>query len=130
MIIVDTSALAKIMVEEKESPALRGELQTLSDRGEQFSISTLAVTELRRLAIRLGISAELIDPVVRPFRTLRLTEAVLQLAGRLAHKQLGTLDAIHIATGLITEAQSIITYDAEQAKAALLEGINVLQPGN
>lgn len=46
-------------------------------------ISTLALVELRRLAIRLGLEPERVEPVVRPFRVLRLTEGILQLPGRI-----------------------------------------------
>lgn len=129
MILVDTSALAKLLVEEDASGVLRASLSEASSRGEMFLISTLAIVELRRLAIRLRIEPERIDPVVRPFRVLRLTEAILQLAGRFPHQHLGTLDALHLASALAAEVPVILTYDERQAAAARSEGLQVLQPG-
>lgn len=129
MIVLDTSALAKLLVEERESPDLRTELSSRSNSGEEFAISTLAVIELRRLAIRFGIEPERVEPVVGPFRVLRLTEGILQLAGRIPYRQLGTLDAVHVATALVAEAQAVLTYDDRQAEAARAEGLRVIQPG-
>ena len=128
MILLDTSALAKLLIEERQSPELREELSSRSVAGEVFVISTLAVTELRRLAIRLAVEPERIEPVIRPFRVLRLTEGILQLAGRIPYRQLGTLDAVHVATALIAEASSVMTYDVQQTQAARAEGLAVIQP--
>ena len=128
MIVVDTSALGKLLVAEAESTALRDLLARRSRAGEEFAISTIAITELRRLAIRLDISSERIEPIVSQFRVLRLTESVLQLAGRLPARHLGTLDAIHIATALAVEATELITYDLRQADAAEHEGVLPLAP--
>ena len=63
-----------------------------------------------------------------PFRVVRLTEGMLQLAGRLPHRNLGTLDATHIATALSIEAEMIITFDARQGEAARHEGLQVATP--
>lgn len=128
MILVDTSALTKLLVEEAESESLRAALARLSDDGEQFAISTLATVELRRLAIRLDVSASLVEPVLHPFRVLKLTEAILQLAGRIAHRNLGTLDAIHLSTCLAAEATGLLTYDRTLADAAGAEGLAVYFP--
>lgn len=130
MILLDTSALAKLLVEERESPALRAELSSRDAAGEEFAISTMAVIELRRLALRLAIGPELVEPVIRPFRVLRLTEGMLQLAGRIPYRQLGTLDAVHVATALVAEAKGVMTYDARQAEAARSEGLLVECPGS
>ena len=52
IVSVDTSALAKLLVEEVESAVMR---EYLADGiRDQFVISTVAVTELRRLAIQVG----------------------------------------------------------------------------
>lgn len=128
MILLDTSALAKLLVEEAESAELRRELSSRSRTGQEFAISTLAVIELRRLAIRLSVGSEHVEPVVRPFRVLRLTEGILQLAGRIPFRQLGTLDAVHVATALVVEARGVMTYDRRQAEAVRAEGLDVVRP--
>ncbi|QTV80150.1 type II toxin-antitoxin system VapC family toxin [Microbacterium sp. NIBRBAC000506063] len=128
MILVDTSALAKLLVEEAESSSLRDALAASSNAGEEFAISTLAMTELRRLIVRLDIDSSLIEPVIRPFRVLRVTEGILQLAGRFPYRNLGTLDAVHLATALTAEASAVATYDRRLAEAAEAEGLGVLRP--
>lgn len=128
MIVVDTSALAKLLVAEEESGALRRFLAQRSTDGEEFAISTIAVTELRRLAIRIDVPLEAIEPIVSRFRVLRINEAMLQLAGRLPVRHLGTLDAIHIATALAAEATALVTYDLRQADAAEREGLRPFSP--
>lgn len=128
MIHLDTSALAKLLVQEPESDALRAHLTTGGEAVTQFAISTIATVELRRLAIRLGLEAARVEPVLRPFHVLRLTEGILALAGRLSSPHLGTLDAIHVATALTAEADTLLTYDSRQAAAAAVEGLTILSP--
>jgi predicted nucleic acid-binding protein len=130
MNLLDTSALAKLLIEEDESAALRAEMSMRSAQGQRFAISTIAVTELRRLALRVEIAPERAEAVVHAFRVLRLNEGILQLAGRIPHRHLGTLDAIHIATALTGEARTLITYDLRQAEAAAGEGLQVARPGS
>jgi predicted nucleic acid-binding protein len=129
IVAVDTSALAKLLVDEAESGPLRQHLAHSAAAGDQFAISTIAVTELRRLAIRLGVDGAHVEPVLRPFRIVRLTEAMLQLAGRFPHPNLGTLGAIHVASALSIEAAALISYDGRQSDAAGVEGLNVDSPG-
>jgi len=130
MILIDTSALAKLLVEEKESAALRAALSTRAAQGESFAISRVAVVELQRLCIRLDVAPEHARPVLRPFHLLRLTEAMMQLAARLPYRHLGTLDALHIATALAAEAGELMTYDERQREAAEAEGLSVSRPGH
>ncbi|GAA1814697.1 type II toxin-antitoxin system VapC family toxin [Agromyces neolithicus] len=128
IVAVDTSALAKLLVEEDESDHVREFLGDRSRLGDVLVISTIAVTELRRLARRLDIDAAAVEPVVRPFHTLRLTEGILQLAGRFTQPHLGTLDAIHIASALTAEAGELLTFDRQQGAAAVAEGLASVRP--
>ena len=66
MILLDTSALAKLLVEEKESAALRFALSTRAAHGESFAISRAGVVELQRLCIRLDVAPEHAQPVLPP----------------------------------------------------------------
>lgn len=129
IVAVDTSALAKLLVEEDGSVEVRGFLLERSRAGDEFVISTIAVTELRRLAIRLEIEPSAVEPLVRPFHILRLTEGILQLAGRFTTPHLGTLDAIHIASALAAEAGELLTFDRRQRSAAEPEGLVAATPG-
>ncbi|MFV0318708.1 MAG: type II toxin-antitoxin system VapC family toxin [Microthrixaceae bacterium] len=127
---VDTSALAKLLVEEAESPALRTYLQDPPHHIDEWAISAIATTELRRLALRLEIDQALIEPVITPFRVVRLTDGMLQLASRLPQRNLGTLDAIHIATALSIGAGVFVSYDDRQLSAARAEDLAVVTPGH
>lgn len=129
MILLDTSALAKLLVEEKESVMLRSALSSGAMQGETFAISRVAVVELQRLCIRLDLAPEHVRPVLQPFHLLRLTEAMMLVAARLPYRQLGTLDALHVATALTAEARGLMTYDIHQSKAAEAEGLAVSHPG-
>lgn len=129
MIVLDTSALAKLLIEENESAHIRSDLFLRDRRGTECAISTIAITELRRLAIRMNVAPKHLEPVVGPFTVLRLTEGILQLAGRLPTRQLGTLDALHIATALVAEAHTLMTFDERQGQAARAERLTVVHPG-
>ena len=71
MILLDTSALAKLLVEEIESAALE-ELLTTDYRPQDLAISVLTVTELRRFGIRLDLEVSQVDTLLRQFAVLRL----------------------------------------------------------
>lgn len=126
--LLDTSALGKLLIEEQESAALRAHLKNVADGGEVLCISSLAVAELRRLAIRLDIGLGEAQSVVERFGVVRLTEAILHQAGTFPQRHLRTLDALHIATAIAVEAGSVITYDARQAAAARDQGLLVAAP--
>lgn len=129
IVALDTSALGKLLVEEPESGSLRDHLRDQASAGDTFCASSIAVTELQRMTVRLDLAVEAYHRVVAPFTIIRLTEGVLQLAGHLPHRHLRTLDAIHIASALTVEARSLLTYDRRQSDAARLEGLLVTGPG-
>src|SRR5699024_12061754 len=91
MILIDTSALAKLLVEEKESAALRAALSTRAAQGESFAISRVAVVELQRLCIRLDDALEHARLVLRPFLLVSLAEALPQLTSLLPNIRLDTI---------------------------------------
>ena len=125
--LVDTSALAKLMVEEAESAALQSYLRSRAS-SDTFVVSVVGLTELRRLAIRLDVPPA--DPlaVADRFEVVAVTESMLHLAGTFPHRHLGTLDAIHVATAVVVGARTLVTYDTRQAEAAAQEGLVVVAP--
>lgn len=127
--VVDTSALAKLLIEESESPELRTYLADDGVGVDEWVISTIAVTELRRLAVRVGVDPVAVERVIRPFRMVQLTDGMLYLAGRLPHRHLGTLDAIHIASALSIGAAVFVSFGARQITVTELEGLSVVAPG-
>lgn len=128
IVLLDTSALAKLLVAESESNRLRARLVELAP-SSRLTISSLAVTELRRLTIRLGAPAEKALEVVDRFDVLRLSEPVLHQAATFPQRHMGTLDAIHLATAIAVSADLLLTYDARLGEATVQEGMDVESPG-
>lgn len=128
IVLVDTSTLAKVLFLEAESERLRERLSELVPSA-RLVISTVAVTELRRLTIRLGGPVGRAVEVADRFDAVRLTEPILHQAATFPQRHLGTLDAIHLATAVAAGAELLLTYDARLAQAAVQEGISVESPG-
>ncbi len=125
---LDTSALAKLVVAEAETDALRAWLAQ-ADR-EPVSCD-LTRTELARAVRRVApdravLAREVLDAVT----LLAVTTSTFEAAGRLEPTMLRTLDAIHIAAALELgdELDSIVTYDERMADAARANGLPVTAP--
>lgn len=93
--------------------------------------SSLLGVELRRLAMR----REMLDRVatlVPRIALLPIDRRTLTLTATLTPDTLGTLDAIHLATALlsveIAEVEALMTYDKQLANAAREHGLEVLSP--
>lgn len=126
MLYLDTSAAVKLLIDEKESSALRAYLG-----GHDWASSALVRTELVRALLRA-------DPSVVP-RALDLlaqgsllvidTE-VLDTAARLTPPSLRSLDAIHLASALQLrdELTSLVAYDDRLLAAASALGMPVASP--
>lgn len=72
---------------------------------------------------------EKIDPLIDACNLIHMDEVVLELAGNIRHRNLGALDAIHIATALrAAPLDAFVTYDTRQAEAASELGLEVLSP--
>lgn len=124
---LDTSALAKLIVRERESTALRAALAGCA----AMSSSALARVELRRLARRRGArEAAQAERVLGELTLLAVTDAVLDRAAALEPHSLRSLDAIHIASAreLGDALGALVTYDRRMTEAAGDAGLRVLAP--
>lgn len=127
MIYADTSALAKLLIAEAETPALR---DWISRQEAPLVTNSVGVVELRRMAARvsqqvLGAATVLLDRIDR----LALTPAALALAGDLPPPEVRTLDALHIASAAeLRELRALLTYDRRRAEAARHFGLPVESP--
>lgn len=126
-VYLDTSALVKLVVIEKESRALR---TFLRHEPEQFSCA-IARTELLR-AVHRGGSAAIEDArrVLRSVHLIRLGDALLDAAGLLDPVNMRSLDAIHLAAAAVIapEVTAVVTYDKRMAEGAALLGFSVASP--
>lgn len=124
----DTSALAKLVVAEAETAALRSWIR--SDDPDLVS-SDLARTELMRAVRRAAPDRAVQARVVLDSITLvTLRTATFESAALLDPTMLRTLDALHIASALDVgdDLAGLVTYDDRLADAARSHGIAVLTP--
>lgn len=125
---LDSSALAKLVIREPESHALR----TFLTQSRLMVTSAISGTEIRRAAQRISQAAVDATPrVMSIVAQMDVTRDLLSAAARIQPAHLRTLDAIHLATAmeLASELDSFITYDNKLAEAAVLAGLRVDQPG-
>jgi predicted nucleic acid-binding protein len=133
VLYADTSALAKLVVDEPESAALEA---FLTQREDVVTTSALTWTELLRVAVAVGSDDEPNqDALVKAEQVLQGVTVVLpgittfETAGRLTPRLLRSLDAIHLATALETHADEFLVYDRRLRDAALSHGLVAVSPG-
>jgi predicted nucleic acid-binding protein len=125
---VDSSALVKLAVRERESQALRRHLA----RRRPLVCSALARVEVARALMALGEQAiRRGEEVLSRIDLVRINDRVLRAAATLAPAELRSLDAIHLATAqqFGSELHRIVTYDTRMTGAAEALGWRVEQPG-
>ena len=125
---VDTSALAKLVVAESETAALRAWLE---EQDRDLVACDLARTELLRAVRRTAPDRVLqAREVLAAVTMVHVTSAVFENAGRLDPSGLRSLDAIHLAAALDLgdDLEGVITYDDRLANAAVSNGVAVLTP--
>jgi predicted nucleic acid-binding protein len=122
-VYLDSSAIVKLAVTEKESAALRKYLR----RRAPLVVSALARTEVARALLPLGPTA-----VQRGHNvlTIRVSDRILLEAGALLPAELRSLDAIHLATmrQLGASLLRLVTYDSRMSAAASALGIATVAP--
>lgn len=127
-VYVESSAAAKLLVEEAESAAVAAYLDAGIAAGEPLVSSMLLETELRRLAVRAGIGQERVTDVLDRIELYEPDRAVFVEAGLLPGTQLRSLDALHVAVAIRVEADELVAYDRRRAEAARAAGLRVIAP--
>lgn len=125
----DSSALLKLVFDERGSPELR-EFERGLDR--RLS-SALAEVEVLRSARRRGRDATVAaSAILHRIGLLPLSMAILERAAILDPPLLRSLDAIHIASALSIRdsIDGLVTYDRRMREAAETHGITVVAPGS
>ena len=141
---LDTSALAKIYVQESNSDALDAALT----RRRDLLISELAFTELtsalaRRLRegqVDATVGRRIYQQLLRDvrageYRLLELTSATHREAERLLltlgrHAPLRAADSLHLAAAALADARALVTYDRQMHAAALALGAFEVVPAS
>jgi predicted nucleic acid-binding protein len=126
-VYLDSSAIVKLAVTEKESAALRRYLR----RRAPLVVSALARTEVARALLPLGPTAvQRGHNVLTTLELIRVSDRILLEAGALLPAELRSLDAIHLATmrQLGASLLRLVTYDSRLFAAALALGIAAVAP--
>lgn len=125
---VETSAVAKLLVDEAESDALAAHLDGVVEPDARLLSSVLLETELRRLAVRLDLPQAAVSQVLDRIDLLEPDRSLYHQAGILPGRGLRSLDALHVATALRVDAVTFVAYDRRQCDAADSVGLRVVSP--
>jgi predicted nucleic acid-binding protein len=125
---VDTSAAAKLVIEEEHSAALRA---WALERSDDLVGSDLVRTELLRATRRydpdlVGHAQGVLDALA----LVALPPDLFRAAALIEPPGLGTLDALHLACALDMgdDLDGLVTYDARMAVAARRLALEVVSP--
>jgi predicted nucleic acid-binding protein len=126
-VYVDTSALARMLLDEPDAAAVERELDTFDQR----IASRLLRVELRRVGLRENRLDDA-DRLLAGVSLIPLEERILTAAGKVPPSTVATLDAIHLATALQVastgQLDAVMTYDKRLTGGARAHGLTVLSP--
>ena len=125
---LDTSALAKLVVAEPETDALRA---WLAEQDRTLVSCDLTRTELTRAVRRVAPDRILnAHALLDGLTLLTLPTSVFAAAGRLEPDERRSLDAIHLAAALELgdDLEALVAYDDRLQDAARLNSIEVIAP--
>ena len=125
IVYVDTSVVAKTLIDEVDSGAAVAALDRYGEHGRLFS-SSIVITELRRAASRAGVDVATTRDALRRLSLVQVNDELLETAGELPGLSLRSLDAIHIASAMSIDANVFVTADIRQAVAARDAGLDVI----
>jgi predicted nucleic acid-binding protein len=129
VIYLDTSAFAKLIQGEPETPALQ---RFLTEHPESTLVSSALLAVETRQAILRQAPDQLAraDLLLTRIGQVDITRAVLEAASRLPDPSLPSLDAIHLATALQLggDLDALVTYDSRLAAAAGQQRLPVVTP--
>ncbi|WP_308292023.1 type II toxin-antitoxin system VapC family toxin [Paenarthrobacter sp. A20] len=128
IVYADTSAILKLVVEENESEALAAHLQGVRVAGGHLVTSMLLYTELHCAARRRSLPFDSVNDVLAGLNLVDVTRTDLMFASALPG-QLRSADAIHLATAIRLQVDSMVAYDQELLLAAKESGLMTASPG-
>ncbi|MGH8964204.1 MAG: type II toxin-antitoxin system VapC family toxin [Actinomycetes bacterium] len=128
ILYVESSAAAKLLVEEPASGRLAAYLDKATEQGDALLSSMLLETELRRLAERLRQRQVAVTGLLERFDLVELDRSLFREAGLLPGPHLRSLDALHLAVALRAGADVMVTYGRRQGEAAESAGLPVQAP--
>jgi predicted nucleic acid-binding protein len=133
-IYLDSSAVLKRIIIEPESANLVAALDRYHADEALFVSSSLAWIEVARAlrhrdeVVLTQLSADT-DTALTGVAEHPITAEVIALARRVSPSRLRSLDAIHLASALLLDADRVLTYDARLADACVHNGLAIEAPG-
>jgi predicted nucleic acid-binding protein len=124
---LDSSAVVKLVIAEPESAALRQFVR----RRRPLVTSALARTEVLRAVMPAGEAAVSRGrDVLHVLDLVRVNDRVLDAAASLMPAEIGSLDAIHLATAQLLgeDLGRVVTYDERMVDAAKQLGLPTASP--
>src|SRR5207302_7105034 len=125
---LDTSAAVKLLMNERESPALR---RWLRRRPERASAALVRV-ELVRVVRRAGVPRLIPEArkLLAGLHLIRLDDVLLDRAADLDPTELRSLDSIHLAAAasLGDDLAAVVSYDDRLPAAARALGLPIATP--
>lgn len=121
---LDSSAAAKLLVDEAESDAVATYLDQVTE-GSGVVSSALLETELRRLAVREELSQQAVSLLLERVDMVEPSRSLFHEAGLLPGRGLRSLDALHLATALRMEVDEVVSFDERMLEAARNMGLSV-----
>jgi len=129
----DSSALIKRVVAEDESDDLADFLDAHYEQGDLLASSSLAWVEVSRVVLARvkapAIAGDLIDGAMSGIDERPMTAEVVSVARRIEPIVLRSLDALHLATAVLIDADLVVTYDERLADACRRNALAVASPG-
>lgn len=134
LVYLDSSALIKRGIRESETDRIVDEVDRMLEMGERLISSSLASVEVNR-AMRSRFEAEaparVIDRVELALSGIEespIDDVVISLARRIGPGGLRSLDAIHLATAILLDADLVIAYDERLITTAQELGLATSSP--
>jgi len=124
---LDASAAVKLILDEKESDALR---TWLGGWPRRLSSELLTIELTRAIRRESPNRIALLDRVLAQLFLRPIADEVVILSGLVEPSRLKTLDAIHLATAIMVRESvgRFVTYDSRLAEAATGLGLPVASP--
>ena len=130
-VYLDSSALIKRVIVEQESTDLVDFLDAHYQQADLLASSSLAWVEVSRAVLARAkapaTAGDLIDGAMSGIDERPMTAEVVSVARRI--EPLRSLDAIHLATAVLIDADLVVTYDDRLADACRRNSLAVASPG-
>ena len=126
IVYLDASVAVLVIKHESGSAEVREQLDSLADDTHLIVSGRLLETEMRRTAKRLGISMAAVDSTMDALAIVEHEKSDFHRAGTFDSGNLGSLDALHLATALRVQADVMLTRDPSLVAACEAEGLALL----